>query len=156
MVELIYWEGQGTGVSPLHPSSVLDRDIGTCLMGAVSSASSRHRSTDDSHRNTEEPLIPYVTARIVGTCKQINCLSVSVTASDNIALNKIARHLGDSRDNRAGSALDGIKYPHSNCVITSSSKNPWWAVRLGAIYTIISVTVFTPVCCGKLTSTYFR
>ena len=101
------------------------------------------------------PIGTYVTARMVGTCKPIICLSVSVTASDNIALNKMAKHLG-IRGSEASWAVDGNVYSHGNCSTTLLTKNPWWAVRLGAIYTINSVTVFTPACCGKLTSDSFR
>jgi len=51
--------------------------------------------------------------------------------------------------NTAALATDGITDPRGQCTRTSSGMNPWWRVRLEAIYTIISVAIFTPECCGK-------
>jgi len=77
----------------------------------------------------------------------ITVLSVSVTPTENIALRKRTEQKGGG--NTAALAIDGKTEPRGQCTRTSFEMNPWWLVRLEAIYTIISVAIFTPECCGK-------
>ena len=89
-------------------------------------------------------LVPHA-CLIQGT--PITVLSVSVMPTENIALHKMTEQMGDG--NTAALAIDGKTDPRGQCTRISSEMNPWWRVRLEAIYTISSVAIFTPECCGK-------
>jgi hypothetical protein len=104
-----------------------------------------------SHNFREQlPLIPLSPRLYLIHCTLVYCISVSVAPSDNIALNKKTQ--GMDGDNTSSLAVDGNTDPHGQCTRTTSVA--WWRVVLGAAYSIISVTIFTPHCCSKLHKYY--
>ncbi|KAK2177412.1 hypothetical protein NP493_600g04003 [Ridgeia piscesae] len=76
---------------------------------------------------------------------EVQVYGEEVAPSDNIALNKKTQ--GMDGDNTSSLAVDGNTDPHGQCTRTTSVA--WWRVVLGAAYSIISVTIFTPHCCTK-------